>query len=126
MSARQILRSRPWWFWTYAAVSLVLLLALMYLMADRYTRQSTTAPTGTLAVAAEVLAGIEPTNEFVPADRAISECISAIPKPGCGSEARGGWHQGLVLLAILVGLALITWRIVASSRKARQDQLSRS
>lgn len=71
--------------------------------------------------------GPRPTiNEFLPVDRGLGECISAIPKPGCGSEARGGWHQGLVLLAILVGLALIGWRIVASSRKARQDQLSRS
>lgn len=58
-------------------------------------------------------------NEFLPEDRGLGECISAVPKPGCGSEARGGWHQTLVLLAILVGLALIVWRVVASARKAR-------
>ncbi len=61
-------------------------------------------------------------NEFLPEERAISECISAIPKPGCGSEARGGWHQTLVFLAILAGLALIIWRIVASAREARRAQ----
>ncbi len=126
MSARRFFRSQPWWFWTFAAVGLLLLLASMYLMSDRYTQQSPTTPAGTLAVDAEILDGIEPVNEFVPADRDISECISAVPKPGCGSEARGGWHQTLVLLAILVGLALIVWRIVVGARKARQEQLSRS
>lgn len=63
-----------------------------------------------------------PVNEFIPADRDISDCISAIPKPGCGSKARGGWHQTLVLLAILAGLAVIVWRIVAGARKAKAEQ----
>lgn len=61
-------------------------------------------------------------NEFLPEDRGLGECISAVPKPGCGSEARGGWHQTLVLLAILVGLALIVWRVVAGARTARADR----
>lgn len=61
-------------------------------------------------------------NEFLPEDRGLGECISAIPKPGCGSEARGGWHQTLVLVAILAGLALIIWRIVVSARRARRAQ----
>lgn len=126
MGARRIIRSQPWRFWIYVAVNFVVLILLMYLIADRTTRQSTTAPTGTLAVNSEVLDGIEPANEFVPVDRDISECISAIPKPGCGSDARGGWRQSLVLLAILVGLALIVWRIVVGARKAREAQLRRS
>lgn len=63
-------------------------------------------------------------NEFLPEERAIGDCISAIPKPGCGSEARGGWRQTLVLLAILVGLALIVWRVVAGARRAQLDHAS--
>ena len=58
-------------------------------------------------------------NEFIPEDRSIGECISALPKPGCGSEARGGWRQGLILLAILIGIAFIAWRIVRTARRAR-------
>lgn len=58
-------------------------------------------------------------NEFLPEDRGLGECISALPRPGCGSEARGGWRQGLVLLAIVVGLTIIGWRIVAGARRAR-------
>jgi hypothetical protein len=56
-------------------------------------------------------------NPFLPDDRGISECISAVPKPGCGSEERGGWHQQLVFLALVGGLAFIGWRIVAGARK---------
>lgn len=59
-------------------------------------------------------------NEFYPEDRSLGDCLSSLPKPGCGSEARGGWHQTLVLLAILAGLGFIVWRIVAQSRKARR------
>lgn len=56
-------------------------------------------------------------NPFLPDDRGISECISAVPKPGCGSKERGGWHQQLVFLALVGGLAFIGWRIVAGARK---------
>ncbi|HEY5664770.1 MAG TPA: hypothetical protein VIS05_12125 [Ilumatobacter sp.] len=58
-------------------------------------------------------------NEFLPEDRSLGDCLSSLPKPGCGSEARGGWRQGLVLGAILVGLGFIAWRVVAGARKAR-------
>lgn len=58
-------------------------------------------------------------NEFFPEDRALGDCLSSLPKPGCGSEARGGWRQSLVFVVILAGLAFIAWRIVAQSRKAR-------
>ncbi len=89
------------------------------------------APTGVALAAASEQAPPAtpppaPTNDFLPEDRSIGECISAVPKPGCGSEARGGWRQSLVLLAILVGLALIVWRIVASARRAREEQTARS
>ena len=65
------------------------------------------------------------TNDFLPEDRGLSDCISAIPKPGCGSEARGGWRQTLVLVTILAGLTLIVWRIVVGARTARADQATR-
>lgn len=58
-------------------------------------------------------------NEFFPEERSLGDCLSSLPKPDCGSEARGGWRQTTVLLAILAGLAFIAWRIVLQSRKAR-------
>jgi multisubunit Na+/H+ antiporter MnhC subunit len=59
-------------------------------------------------------------NEFLPADRDLDDCISALPQPDCGSEARGGWRQVLVLVAILVGLAVIAWRLVHAARRPRR------
>jgi hypothetical protein len=56
-------------------------------------------------------------NDFIPEDRPIGDCISAAPKPGCGSEARGGWRQGLVMLALVLGLAFVGWRIIAGVRR---------
>ena len=58
-------------------------------------------------------------NDFYPEQRALSDCLSSLPKPDCGSEARGGWPQTAVFAAILAGLSFIAWRVVAASRRAR-------
>jgi hypothetical protein len=60
-------------------------------------------------------------NEFVPADRDLGECITALPKPGCGSEARSDWHQGLVLGVMVAGLVVIGWRIVRGVRRRETE-----
>jgi hypothetical protein len=56
-------------------------------------------------------------NEFIPEDRDLSECISALPKPDCGSDARGGWRQGLVLALVLAGMVGIGLRIAMAIRR---------
>jgi hypothetical protein len=56
-------------------------------------------------------------NVFVPENRDLGECITAVPKPGCGSEARSDWHQGLVLGVMIAGLIVIGWRIVRGVRR---------
>jgi len=75
------------------------------------------APSGTAAMAAPAQSdGGE--NDFLPPDRDLTECVSALPKPGCGSEARGGWRQTAVFLAVLGGLGFIAWRVIAGARAA--------
>lgn len=59
-------------------------------------------------------------NPFIPEGRDLSECISAVPKPGCGSTARGGWRQGLVFGVMVAGLAVIGWQVTRTVRRARQ------
>ena len=61
-------------------------------------------------------------NPFYPEERSLGDCLSSLPKPGCGSSARGGWRQTVVLGVILSGLAFIGWRIVRQSRKVRASQ----
>ena len=65
----------------------------------------------------------EPTiNEFLPEERAIGDCISAVPKPGCGSESRSDWRQWLVFAVLAGGLAFVGWRVVVGLRRAGQEQ----
>jgi hypothetical protein len=56
-------------------------------------------------------------NDFLPVERSLSECLSVLPKPGCGSEARGGWSQTAVFLALIGGLGVIGARIVIGIRR---------
>jgi hypothetical protein len=56
-------------------------------------------------------------NPFIPEDQNLSDCVSALPRPGCGSEERGGWRQGLIFGLIVVAGAFIAWRIVRSVRR---------
>jgi hypothetical protein len=56
-------------------------------------------------------------NDFIPEDRDLTDCVSSLPKPGCGSEARGGWRQGLVFAVVVAGLGFIGWRIALGVRR---------
>lgn len=56
-------------------------------------------------------------NDFIPEQRAISDCISAVPKPGCGSDAESDWHTWLAFSALIGGLAFVGWRVVTGLRR---------
>jgi len=60
-------------------------------------------------------------NDFIPTQRDLSDCISAVQKPGCGSESESDYHQMLVFAALIGGMALIAWRVVVGARKNRQE-----
>jgi hypothetical protein len=88
------------------------------------------ASTGDVPMAATVHASTDDTtddttrptvNEFLPEARPLGDCLGSLPKPDCGSEARGGWAQTAVFLAIIAGLAFIAWRVVAGARRARRE-----
>ena len=59
-------------------------------------------------------------NDFIPEQRAISDCISAAPRPGCGSEARSDYHQWLVFIALVLGMAFVGWRVMVGLRRQRE------
>jgi len=58
-------------------------------------------------------------NEFIPEERDLSDCISAVQKPGCGSESRSDYHMWLVFTVLIAGMALIAWRVVVGVRQNR-------
>jgi hypothetical protein len=72
---------------------------------------TTEAPVGTVPTST--------LNDFIPVDRDLSDCISAVQKPGCGSESRSDYHMWLVFTVLIAGMALIAWRVVVGVRQNR-------
>ena len=56
-------------------------------------------------------------NPFLPEEANIGDCVSALPRPECGSKARGGWRQTLVFAAVAVAIAVIGFRLVVAVRR---------
>jgi hypothetical protein len=107
---------------TAAGVIVAVVAAVLVVAAPRPVAARPVDPEPPPATVSAAIGGPSTTvldNDFIPEERDLSECISALPQPGCGSEARGGWRQTLVLAAIVAGLAFITWRIIRSARRKR-------
>jgi len=60
-------------------------------------------------------------SEFFPDEQNLSDCLGLVERPGCGSEARGGWRQTVVFGVIIVGLGLIFWRISRGIKANRSE-----
>jgi hypothetical protein len=82
-----------------------------------------TPPAETLPDSTDVPADLDTTrppvttNDFFPEDRDLTSCVGVLERPGCGSEERGGWRQGLILLAVVGGLAIVFGNVIRSGRK---------
>lgn len=57
--------------------------------------------------------------DFYPDEANLSDCVGLVEKPGCGSDARGGWRQTLVFVALFIGLGVILWRVSRGIRANR-------
>jgi hypothetical protein len=58
-------------------------------------------------------------NVFLPEDTNVNltDCISSVQRPECGSRERGGWRQGAVFAVIVAGLIAIGARLVIGIRR---------
>jgi hypothetical protein len=58
-------------------------------------------------------------NPFFPDDASVdlSDCISALPPPGCGSDERGGWRQAAVFAVVIAGIGAMSARLVIGIRR---------
>ena len=63
---------------------------------------------------------IDEANPFLPENRNLTECIGMLQRPGCGSEARGGWHQYTVAIIMVAGLLLVFGRIFWGVRRGQK------
>lgn len=63
---------------------------------------------------------IDTVNPFLPDEQDLTACVGTLQRPGCGSSARGGWHQDLVAIAMVGGLVVVFGRVfwgVARNRR---------
>jgi hypothetical protein len=74
------------------------------------------------SLAATVPDTLPDANVYIPDDRDLSDCLSSLPKPECGSEDRGGAAQLITFGVLMVGMAFIGWRIYLGVR--RRDRSS--
>ena len=44
-----------------------------------------------------------------------------LQRPGCGSEARGGWHQNLVAIVMITGLLIVFGRVAWGVRRSQKN-----
>jgi hypothetical protein len=61
------------------------------------------------------------TNPFIPEDANIGDCISALPRPDCGSREQGGSGQYLVLVVLLGAMGFIGWRVARGVRSRERS-----
>jgi hypothetical protein len=62
-------------------------------------------------------------NAFFPDDTTtnVTDCVSALPRPECGSKERGGWRQGVVFGVVVAGLVAVGARLVIGIRRRDRD-----
>ncbi len=84
------------------------------------TTQATVPPVDpTTPITTEV--GIDEANPFLPEDRDVTDCVGMLQRPGCGSEARGGWHQELVAIVMVGGLLIVFGRVAWGVRRSQKN-----
>jgi hypothetical protein len=59
-------------------------------------------------------------NPFLPEQQDLTDCVGLVERPGCGSESRGGLHQNLVAIVMIVGLLLVFGRVAWVIRRSQQ------
>jgi hypothetical protein len=69
---------------------------------------------------------IDEANPFLPENRDLTDCVGMLQRPGCGSEARGGWHQNAVAIVMVTGLLIIFGRVAWGVRRSQKNAATTS
>lgn len=64
---------------------------------------------------------VDEANPFLPEERNLTDCVGMLQRPGCGSEARGGWHQNAVAIVMVSGLLLVFGRVAWGVRRSQKN-----
>jgi len=61
------------------------------------------------------------TNDLIPVDRNLEDCVGLLPRPNCGAERKADAHMYLAFAVLMLGMAFIGWRIVVGVRKRDRE-----
>jgi hypothetical protein len=115
-------RSGPWFVRILFAVTLIAApMAPEVASAAPPTDPPSTVPT-TVSTGDEIV--IDEANPFLPENRDLTDCIGMLQRPGCGSEARGGWHQNAVAIVMISGLLIIFGRVAWGVRRGQKNAIT--
>ncbi len=64
---------------------------------------------------------IDEGNPFLPETQDLTACVGMLERPGCGSEARGGWHQNAVAIVMVSGLLIVFGRVAWGVRRSQKN-----
>lgn len=109
-------RSGPWF-----ARILFALVIVAGSFAPQITSASPTDPTVPPATVPTDEIVVDEANPFLPENRDLTDCVGTLQRPGCGSEARGGWHQNAVAIVMISGLALVFARVAWGIRRGQKN-----
>jgi hypothetical protein len=63
------------------------------------------------------------TNDLLPEQNDLTNCVGTVERANCGSSARADGHTYLVFLALALGMGFIGWRIARGVRARDTSQL---
>ena len=97
-----------------------ILFALTLVVGFSHTAHATVAPVDPSTPTTTELV-IDEANPFLPEDSNLTDCVGTLQRPGCGSAARGGWHQELVAIAMVGGLLVVFGRVAWGVRRSQKN-----
>ena len=74
-------------------------------------RRSNRAPTTTATTTATTIDAPPATNDLIPDNNDVTNCIGTVEQANCGGKARADGHTYLVFGVLAAGMAFIGWRI---------------
>ena len=78
---------------------------------------ATTAPAAQAMATAPPSTDVPPiTNDLIPENNEVTNCIGTVEQANCGSRARADGHTYLVFIALAAGMGFIGWRIARGVR----------
>jgi hypothetical protein len=97
------------------AVAIVVAALALCLVAVGCSSSAAAPATTTIAAAPPA------TNDFLPTDQNLTDCVGTLELPNCGSEKKSDLRLYLTFAVLMGGMAVIGWRITVGIRRRDRE-----